>query len=122
MPQPVWRKIINEMRVPESPGTPWTLVLEFPNPNKLMKIEVVTDPNRNPPITGTWQPSGFVAPCSPDGDFAGTASATGPQRGAPLMTSVAVGALIARIGGSTAEQILTAPTTLGTTPGVAPLG
>jgi hypothetical protein len=118
MPQPIWRKIVTEMMVPEQPGIPWTLVLEYLTPGKLMKIEVVVDLARVPPVAGTWTPRGFVAACTADGDFLGTARGNAPQQGDPLLVSAApVGALIACIGGSTADQAVDSnPNPQGATP------
>jgi hypothetical protein len=121
MPQPVWRKVVNEMRVPGSKGMPWTLVLEYPNPNKLMKIEVVVDTARTPPVSGEWRPLDFGSPCSADGDFDGTAN-TGTQRGTPLITSAAVGALIGRIGGGTADKLLAPPPGTASATSAGPFG
>ncbi len=142
MTQPIWRKLVSELRVPE-PQQQWALALEAMTSGKLMKIEVVVDPARNPAVTGTWTPKGFVSPCTADGDFKGTAQAPNPPvapppaappptatlapapapaaqqapavpaasptaalaAGTPLVPSASRGALIARIGGSTADQI-----------------
>ncbi len=104
MPQPVWRKIVSEMQIPQVQGTPWTVVLEYLTPGKLMKIEVVIDNNRNPPVTGTWTPQDYPTACPADGDFTGAARGNNPEHGTPLVSSAPVGALIGRIGGSTADQ------------------
>ncbi len=141
MTQPIWRKLVSELRVPEAQQQ-WALALEAMTSGKLMKIEVVVDAARNPPVIGTWTPSGFVSPCTADGDFKGTAQSPNPPvapppaappptatlaptvppaapaavvpvasptaalaAGTPLVPSAPRGALIARIGGSTADQI-----------------
>jgi hypothetical protein len=142
MVQPVWRKLVSELRVPE-PQQQWALALEAMTTGKLMKIEVVVDHGRAPPVIGTWTPKGFVSPCTADGDFNGTAQAPNPPvapppaappptatltpapapaaaqpapapvasptaaltAGTPLVPSAPRGALIARIGGSTADQV-----------------
>jgi hypothetical protein len=69
-----------------------------------MMVEVVVDTTRNPPISGTWRPNGFVADCSADGDFAATARGAAPFSGTLPVASAPPGALIARLGGSTADQ------------------
>jgi hypothetical protein len=105
MPQPMWRKVASEVSVPEE-GKPWRLALEYLTAGKLMKIEVVIDPQRNPPQDGKWRPRNFPAVCDADGDLNGGASQTGQVTGTPLVPSAPPGALIARIGGSTADQTL----------------
>jgi hypothetical protein len=69
-----------------------------------MKVEVVIDLRRDPPENGTWTPQDFATACSADGDFGGAARGTAPFAGTPLVSSASPGALIARIGGSTADQ------------------
>jgi hypothetical protein len=110
MAEPIWRKIVSELPVPE-PQKQWQIALQVLTVGKLMMVEVVIDTARNPPEDGTWTPHGFVAACSADGDFTGTARGTTPPSGAPLVSSAPPGALIARIGGSTADQIADASPT-----------
>ncbi len=103
MTQPIWQKIASELVVPE-PGKQWKLALEVLRAGRLVKVEVVIDPSRNPPEIGRWRPQGFANDCSADGDFAGTARGTNAPAGTPLLASAPPGALIGRIGGSTADQ------------------
>jgi len=147
MTQPVWRKIVSELPVPE-PGQQWAMALEALTSGKLMKIEVVVDETRTPKVIGRWTPKGFQKPCTADGDFGGTlqsdpeatstssdapqpppallsstpSPAGGPSAAPPvtpqgtttgtqLVSSAPRGALIARIGGSTADQVADAATT-----------
>jgi len=105
VPQPVWRKIVSEVAVPE-PGKQWKLALDYLTAGRIMMLEVLIDPTRNPPVPGTWTPDGFSGACSPDGDFAGTLHGDRSNSGALLVPSAPPGALIARIGGSTADQTL----------------
>src|ERR1039457_3067903 len=110
VPQPTWRKIAENKQIPEEVGLPWTKVLDYVTPGKLMKIEVVTDSTAVPRITGRWKPAGFHDECTADGDF----TAKEPVGGGavtPLLSSAPVGALIARIGGSTADQTVDSGTT-----------
>ena len=108
MPQPIWRKVVERAPVPESSGTPWTKVLDYVTPGKTMKIEVVIDDKEKPcKCTGKWKPANFAQDIGPDGDFDGSASKGGSQ----LVTTAPLGALIARIGGSTADQAPDPPTT-----------
>jgi hypothetical protein len=111
MTQPIWRPIVVQLAVPE-PGMQWRMAVEFLTAGKLIRIQVITDTARNPPVPGTWTPGGFARPCTADGDFLGTARGNGPASGVLPVASAALGALIARIGGSSADQ--TADT--GTTP------
>jgi hypothetical protein len=103
MGQPMWRKIVPELKVPEAAGQPWTLALEVLTAGRIMKLEVVVDTTRAPPERGEWTPKDFSAACKADGDFTGTARPN-PPVGTPLVASASLGALIARIGGSTADQ------------------
>jgi hypothetical protein len=98
MAQPVWRLVVDKRKVPENPTLQWTPVLEYAPPGKVLKIEVV--------MGGAWQPKGFSAGCSADGDYENTQ----PALGTPLLTSAPRGALIGRIGGSTADQTADTPT------------
>src|ERR1043166_8579254 len=99
MSQPLWRKIVDELEVPED-GQQWKLAVEVLTAGKVMKVEVVIDPARTPPENGTWTPKNFTAACSADGDFSGTARGTAPPAGTSLVASAPPGTLIARIGGS----------------------
>jgi hypothetical protein len=103
MAQPIWRKIETDLVVPE-PGKQWKLAVDALTAGKLMKVEVVIDANRKPPTDGTWKPKDFAQPCSADGDFDGAARASARPAGNLLVPSAPPGALIARIGGSTADQ------------------
>jgi len=109
MPQPVWRKIASEVVVPEA-GKQWKLALDYLVAGKIMMLEVVIDAARGVP--GTWTPHGFTGACSPDGDFDGTLRGDEARAGTPLVASAPIGALVARIGGSTADQTLDSGTTL----------
>lgn len=117
MPQPIWRKIVSELKVPEDPNKQWTMALEYVTPGKIMKIEVIVDPGRNPPVTGDWTPVNFSKACSADGDLKGDARGAAPVFGNPLVASSAVGSLIARLGGSTADM---GPDTASATPTTTP--
>jgi hypothetical protein len=99
MTQPIWNKIA-DVKVPEN-GKQWTLAVEILTVGRLMKIEV--------PAADTCTPQGFAAACSADGDFSGTARGTNPAPpGTQLLSIAPRGALIARIGGSTADQTIDA--------------
>jgi hypothetical protein len=101
MPQPVWRIIASELVVPE-PHKQWKLALEYLTAGKVLMLEVVEDTARN--IVAEWTPAGFTAPCSPDGDFEARLRGAASISGNPPVASAPLGALIARIGGSTADQ------------------
>jgi len=102
MPQPAWRLIVSKRKIPDPQNVPWTQVLDYANPGKLLKIVVVDD--KGDPAPGqTWNPMGFPAiGCSADGDYENKQSASGI--GSPLLANAARGALIGRIAGSTADQ------------------
>lgn len=104
MPQPTWRKIIDRKKIPAEQGTAWTQVLDYVTPGKLMKIEVVIDDKANPPIKGKWKPSDFQDECTADGDYSGKEPLGKQQRTDTLLSNAPLGALIGRIGGSTADK------------------
>jgi len=110
MPQPTWRKIIERKKIPEELGIAWTRVLDYVTPGKLMKIEVVIDEKANPPIKGKWKPADFQSECAADGDYSGTEPVGKAQRTDALLSSAPLGALIGRIGGSTADKSIDTPT------------
>jgi hypothetical protein len=93
VPQPVWRKVVPDLPVPKDNTKQWTLALEFLTAGKIIKIEAA----------GEWTPTGFTAPCTADGDLSGAARGAFTPPGNPLVASAPIGALIARIGGSTAD-------------------
>jgi hypothetical protein len=97
MGQPRWRPLAPRQQadqpanVPSAEGVAWTLIVEYLSPGKLIKIEVEAG--------NTWTPEGFKKACDADGDAAITDHSDLPvSRAAP-------GALIGRIGGSTADQV-----------------
>jgi hypothetical protein len=69
-----------------------------------MMVEVVVDAARNPPITGTWTPKGSHDACTADGYFSLEQQSGDPLPGVLPVGAAPRGALIARIGGSTADQ------------------
>lgn len=92
MGQPTWRSV-RTLIVPEQAGWQWTVGLESVTPNTLLKIEVA--------MNTTWTPDGFIVPCSADGD-----SSRAIHRDDVMIPTASLGALIARIGGSTADQTI----------------
>ncbi len=120
MPVPVWRKIVTELQVPKSESDQWTVAMEYVTPGKIMKIEVIVDAARQvdrggqqQAISGQWKPFEFRETCSADGDLRGAARES-PAVGTLPVTSAPAGALIARIGGSTADQGADTPPQGGT--------
>jgi hypothetical protein len=100
MPEPLWRKVVHELEVPTQ-GQHWTVALEYVTPGKTIKIEVITTAS----APGKWKPDGFDTECTADGDFDETARGKGAaRRPGVIIASAPVGALVARIGGSTADQ------------------
>jgi hypothetical protein len=97
MGQPTWREI-TKVKVGEGTGL-WTRVLDYVAPNKLYRIEVAPV---SPPLTATepglqeWTPESGKK-CTADGDP--TLSRSEPL----VLDTSAVGALIAKVGGSTAD-------------------
>lgn len=94
MGQPNWRQITPQSKgdyltVPEEPGQAWTVALEYVTTGQLLKIVVEHG--------SQWEPFGMPA-CGPDGD-----AAFAKPAGVPV-AKAARGALIGKIGGSTADQ------------------
>jgi hypothetical protein len=105
MAQPTWRLIVEKKSVPDPANVAWTPVLDYAIPGKLLKI-VVVNQNGDPDPARTWQPKDFAGACSADGDLEGK---LGPKLpGSALFSSAPRGALIGRIAGSTAENVLEA--------------
>jgi hypothetical protein len=94
MSTPTWREIA-KIDVPAEPGVVWTPALDYVTPGKLYLIKVDPDANGN---AQKWSPESGE-PCTADGDASLTQSTTA----APL-PGCSLGALIARIGGSTADM------------------
>ena len=71
MAEPIWREIA-KVRVPEGIGkgdakAQWTLAMELVPSGKLLKLEIITDPET--PDSGTWRPRGLTGRVTADGDF-----------------------------------------------------
>ncbi len=96
MGQPTWRVVVSGFSVPSQSGVPWTKIIDYVSVGNLLKIEV-TDGN-------TWTPDGFSQPCSADGDI--SSGVLNTVTGGPLLAGIPAGALIGRIGGSTADMAL----------------
>jgi hypothetical protein len=91
MGEPSWRPI-KEISVPQRPTNFWTPAWDYVTPGRLYRISVE-------PVGAadqTWTPASAAQPCTAEGDPALT------RQGLPL-DSCAVGALIGKIGGSSAE-------------------
>jgi hypothetical protein len=94
MGEPTWRPI-KEVMVPERPTNFWTPALEYVTPGRLYRI--VVEPTAGPPAQDqTWIPASATQACTAEGDAAQA------RQGLPVETC-AVGALIGKIGGSSAE-------------------
>jgi hypothetical protein len=90
-----WRPLkLLTHKIPGRPGCGWTPVFDYLTPGKMYRLQV--------PVQGTtgddqkWEPES-AGECTADGNPA-TARGT-----ALLLASAAVGALVAKIGGSTAD-------------------
>ena len=97
MGQPTWREL-KKVKVGEGAGL-WTPALDYVTPGKLYRIEVAPVP-ATPPATGTkpqeWTPESG-SKCTADGDAS-------LSRSEPVaLVGSATGALIAKVGGSTAD-------------------
>lgn len=88
MGQPTWREI-RKVKVPSEAKTAWTPALDFVTPGKLYRI--IVDSKQE------WTPDSGSAKCNADGDPALALS------GDVVLRTSAIGSLIAKIGGSTAD-------------------
>lgn len=95
MGSPTWKRLVPDslVKVPERVGIAWTPVLDYLTPGRLYMIRVSSNDAEQPP---TWTPDGGTA-CTADGDPELT------RAGTPPLADVPIGALIARVGGSTAD-------------------
>lgn len=119
MGQPTWRDV-KTVSVPERTGAIWTPVLDYLTPGRLYRLKVEPRPpapqqaapvggeqggpgqpgaQQPAPVEQTWTPESAPAPCTADGDTSGLA-----RKDPVALSDVRVGALIARIGGSTADH------------------
>jgi hypothetical protein len=95
MGQPSWREICT-VTVPDRAANIWTPALDYVAPTKLYKL--VVKQTGTPPDEQRWKPAGSTgAAATADGD---PSAATGH---AGLLGECALGALIAKIGGSAAD-------------------
>ena len=116
MGQPTWNSTpANTVTVPERPGCIWTLALDWLTAGKLYRIQVLTIPRPVPPPAEgqapppaalvmedpRWTPHGASQPCTADGDMSGLS-----RREALLLPEARLGALIAKIGGGTADTAI----------------
>jgi hypothetical protein len=88
MGQPTWREI-RKLKVPDEVSNAWTPALDFVTAGKLYRISVVS--------TQKWKPEASENECNADGDITLTRSSEA------ILNSSAIGALIGKIGGSTAD-------------------
>jgi hypothetical protein len=102
MGQPSWREI-KKVKVPGGEKSLWTPALDYITLNKLYRISVepIIDPNQpnaNPPVMVAqhWTPESG-SKCTADGDVKLSRS------GGLVIDGVAPGALIAKVGGGTAD-------------------
>lgn len=122
MGQPTWGRNETIVRVPDREGSTWTLALDWLTPGKLYRIEVRSvaeappsgDPEAPKPAPAPlpaeeqkWTPFGASQACTADGDT------TGLSRREPLLIPEArLGALIAKVGGGTADIVVDKAATL----------
>lgn len=95
MGTPTWKRLVPDslIKVPEQAGIAWTPVIDYLTPGRLYMIRVSYIDPKEPQ---TWTPDGGTA-CTADGDPGLTRAST------PLVAGAPIGALIARVGGSTAD-------------------
>ena len=111
MGQPTWRLVAEKKSVPASQGHLWTPVLDYVVPTHLYRIVVSMTgaAASKPPEEQTWQPES-AKPCTADGSVEIVRSAVGvsqpavPSTATPPLSGVPIGALVARVGGGTAES------------------
>ena len=89
MGQPTWSKIKADLKVPGDAKMAWTPAMDLVTPGKSYRITV--DAKQE------WKPASGSAKCNADGDAAIMLNSD------VVLNTSAVGALIAKIGGSTAD-------------------
>jgi hypothetical protein len=98
MGQPTWRELA-KVKVPETSADLWTKALDYVTPGKLYRI-AVEPVAAQPPATGMvvqkWTPESGTG-CTADGD------ASLARTGSIVLDTSPAGALIAKVGGSTAD-------------------
>ena len=101
MGQPTWREI-KKLKVPEEGAGLWTTALDYVTLGKLYRLVVdsqpIAQPAENQPTTQhqKWKPESSTG-CTADGDPSLVRS------GSLVIETSAAGALIAKVGGSTAD-------------------
>jgi hypothetical protein len=88
----LWRKL-KEVMVPELPGASWSVALDYVEPKRFYRVKVQAG--------GQWRLKGQPADCSADGYPRDVIRASG---GSPLVADAPLGCLIAKVGGSTADN------------------
>jgi hypothetical protein len=88
MINPSWQ-LIKTMEVPAKPEGLWLLALEYISGPKTFKIEAC----------GSWKYSDKIAPCGPDGDPGSLV-----DKSQCLFADAPIGALLGKIGGSSASM------------------
>lgn len=100
MGQRTWRPLqLKTDKVPEREGCVWTPVFDYLSPGKIYRLEVPTRAAataNQPPQDQKWQPES-AGECTADGNPATE------RRDSLMVAGAAVGALLAKIGGSTAD-------------------
>jgi len=92
MGTPGWRSVTT-VEVPDQPGRLWTVAVEYVTPGRLYRLSVKGSDKGEQ----KWKPDGSE-PCTADGDPSLSRNA-----GVPI-PDARIGALIGRIGGSTADS------------------
>lgn len=90
------------VRIPARPVGLWTLAHEYVPGVRLLRITVLQEDQDNRPVPITWNVSPSLA-CGPDGNFAN------PDNVSLVCTTASYGALVGKIGGSTADLPDTTP-------------
>jgi hypothetical protein len=91
MSEMIWRKL-KEVKVPNPQDAAWTPVLDYLIPKRLYRLHVKETAN-------AWRLDGMATTCTADGtDFGAGRSAD------PIYRDARFGALIGKIGGSTADH------------------
>jgi hypothetical protein len=86
----VWRKL-KTVKTPDPSGVVWTPALDYLVPKRMYRLQTKN--------TSQWTLDGANAACNADGYDAGP-----PRNGNPLCSGSPFGALIAKIGGGTADS------------------
>jgi hypothetical protein len=104
MARPSWKDLVR-VRVSAQPEGLWNMVVPYVYGPRLLQLTVVAKDDKGKDVSKKWKLSGTEEECSPDGSLEnGT-----PQQQSLLVSTAPRGAMVGKIGGSTADLPDTSP-------------